>query len=362
MDAPPLPSLVIPAYRPAARLVPLVKELLADGYPRIVVVDDGSGPAHRAVFERVARLPRVEVLTHLVNLGKGCALKTGLNHLFARDPACAGAVTVDSDGQHLPADVRRVAAALVRHPEQLCLGSRSFDGAVPWKSRIGNTLSRWILWILSGQRLRDTQTGLRGIPRSFAASLLAVRSARYDFEQEMIVLAAREERALLQVPITTVYRDDNRGSHFDPLRDSLRVYWVFFRVLLRALRPTGVDYAVFAACFAGGLPLFASFAAGRAASRLPLLWWRRPPLRDAAVWLAYAIGGMLLTYAATRAWLDRGVLGVYAAKAAAEALLLLVLFGQRRIAGLLGQRNAVVWEEAEAAPAGREAPRARRPV
>ncbi|MGH0028192.1 MAG: glycosyltransferase family 2 protein, partial [Myxococcota bacterium] len=253
----PLPALVIPALRPAARLVPLVNRLLEDGYPRIVIVDDGSGSGHRPVFERLRRLPRVEVLTHMVNLGKGAALKTGLNHLFAEDPDLWGVVTVDSDGQHLPEDVRRVAAALAENPDRLVMGVRAFEGPVPWKSRIGNGLSRWILWILSGQRLGDTQTGLRGIPRDFVPVLLPIRASRYDFEQEMIVLASRHGVRLLQVPIQTLYRDDNQGSHFDPIADSLRVYLVFFLVLMRALRTTLLDFAVFAACFWLGAPLLA---------------------------------------------------------------------------------------------------------
>lgn len=350
------PAIVIPAYRPAARLVSLVRSLQADGYPRIAVVDDGSGPAHRAVFERLERLPGVDVIPHLVNRGKGEALKTGLNHLFARDPDLVGAVTVDSDGQHLPEDVRKVAAALIEHPDRLCLGSRSFDGAVPWKSRIGNSLSRLVLWILSGHLLRDTQTGLRGIPRELAATLLTIHASRYDFEQEMIIRASRQGRRLLQVPIQTVYRDDNRGSHFDPLWDSLRVYGVFFRVLLASLQTSLFDFAVFATATLFGASLLPSFLAGRALSSLPdLLTGRRRP--------AQVVGGaplallrMAIAFGITLALVERFQQNVYLAKLAAEALVLLVRFGWRRGRSIVRRDDDELWDAS--GPGGAATPRA----
>ena len=126
-----LPGIVIPAYQPEEGLLGLVEELLRDGYPFVVVVNDGSSAASRPVFERLAALPRVEVVTHFVNLGKGEALKTGLNHALVHHADLPGVVTVDADGQHLAADVRSVAQALARHPDHLCLGVRDFRGREP---------------------------------------------------------------------------------------------------------------------------------------------------------------------------------------------------------------------------------------
>ena len=72
-------AVVIPAYRPSAGLVDLVQQL-SSRLPTIVIVDDGSGPDFRDVFARAAAVPNVQLLRHAVNLGKGAALKTGIQH------------------------------------------------------------------------------------------------------------------------------------------------------------------------------------------------------------------------------------------------------------------------------------------
>jgi glycosyltransferase involved in cell wall biosynthesis len=93
-------AIVIPAYRPGATLVALVDSLLARGAGSIIVVDDGSGPAFASSFEGIAQRGRVHILHHAVNLGKGAALKTGLNYALAEVPGLLGVVTADADGQH----------------------------------------------------------------------------------------------------------------------------------------------------------------------------------------------------------------------------------------------------------------------
>src|SRR4029077_5003849 len=116
---------LIPAYRPSAGLIDLVRDLTARGIPAVLIVDDGSGPEFRGTFDRVADLPNVQVLRHAVNLGKGAALKTGIHHALGEFPELTGVVTADADGQHDPADIERVAAALMENPGTLVLGCRT---------------------------------------------------------------------------------------------------------------------------------------------------------------------------------------------------------------------------------------------
>src|ERR1017187_10088844 len=89
---------LIPAYQPSAGLVDLVRDLSGRGMPAILLVDDGSGPGYRAIFEAAAQFRGVEVLRHAINLGKGAALKTGINHALCAFPALTGIVTADADG------------------------------------------------------------------------------------------------------------------------------------------------------------------------------------------------------------------------------------------------------------------------
>ena len=236
---------LIPAYRPSAGLVDLVRDLSARGMPAILLVDDGSGPEFRDIFDQAAQFPGVQVLRHAVNLGKGAALKTGINHALCVFPGLIGIVTADADGQHHPEDIERVAASLREHPDALVLGSRTFDADVPLRSRFGNILTRKLMQTLIGGKLQDTQTGLRGIPAALAARLLRVDARGYEFELEMLIAARQSGVALVEVPIRTIYQPGNQSSHFNPLTDSMKIYFVLLRFSSVSLMAALLDNLIF---------------------------------------------------------------------------------------------------------------------
>jgi glycosyltransferase involved in cell wall biosynthesis len=241
------PVVVIPAYEPSPALPPLVRELLARGVERVVVVDDGSSPACAPLFDELRALPGVAVLRHARNMGKGRALKTAFNHLLVELPDCPGAVTADADGQHLAEDIVRVLHEARRRPQSLILGARGFREAdVPLRSRLGNRATLGVFRFFTGLGLKDTQTGLRAIPAAFLPRLLGVASEGYDFELEMLILAARSGLPIEEVPIATVYLDGNATSHFNPLLDSFKVYFVFLRFSALSLATAAIDYTIFA--------------------------------------------------------------------------------------------------------------------
>lgn len=257
-------SVVIPAYQPGNALPELVRALVARGFERIVVVDDGSNAASMKAFKD-AEAAGAQIVRHAVNLGKGAALRTGLNQAACTWPDAPGAVTADADGQHHPEDVEAVARRLQREPNALVLGVRGFTGNVPARSRIGNAITRWIVRLLIGQSLTDTQTGLRGIPLPLVAKLLRVPSYGYEFELDMLITARHNGFPVAQEPIRTVYEDGNKSSHFNPLFDSLRIYWVLFRFTLLAMATALIDNVVFwlAWTSTGNIP--AAQVAGRTA-------------------------------------------------------------------------------------------------
>src|SRR5450432_2932952 len=129
--------ILLPAYQPGRALVELVEALAKFGCHDTVVVNDGSSPEHSGVFEEVESLGAV-VLHHAVNLGKGAALKTGLNYVLLTWPDAPGTVTADADGQHAPEDIAAISRKLYEHPNALVLGVRRFDEDVPARSLIGN--------------------------------------------------------------------------------------------------------------------------------------------------------------------------------------------------------------------------------
>ena len=211
-------AILIPAYQPDAKLVGLVEALRAD-FPHVVVVDDGSTGCEEtfaAIRNHVEAL-----LMHSSNRGKGAALKTGFAWIREHLPAVAGVVTADADGQHVPEDIRRVAEATATRKGGIVLGVRTFEGPIPFRSRWGNGWARILFRLLTGLALRDTQSGLRGIPPDMLDRMLALRGDRYEYETRMLVDARRHALPPLQIPIKTVYLEGNRSSHFRPFRDTL---------------------------------------------------------------------------------------------------------------------------------------------
>ena len=156
---------IIPAYMPDKKLTELVKEVLQlDFLEQIVIVDDASGKEFKNIFLELAQLPGVTVLHHAVNQGTGGATKTALNHILYEYPNVVGAVTFDADGQHLSKDVKNVVEAFNFNQENLVLGVRNFhDGKIkiPLRSKLGNRITEMLFAVLTGIRLKDTQTGLR---------------------------------------------------------------------------------------------------------------------------------------------------------------------------------------------------------
>lgn len=259
---------VIPAYHPGETLPQLVAELSAGGILGIVVVDDGSGARFDEVFESCRRVPRVHVLRHAVNLGKGAALKTGFNHTLCTFPDCEGVVTADADGQHLAEDVLRVAQKLTERPDSMVLGVREFTSEVPFRNRFGNILTRHVVHLLIGRKISDTQTGLRGIPRSLLPRLLKIASNGYEFELDMLIAGKHQGCAVVEESVNTIYMDSNRTSHFNPLRDSMRIYFVLTRFGLLSFLTACVDNLVFFAFFAWSGSVIQAQVAGRSVAVL----------------------------------------------------------------------------------------------
>lgn len=231
-------------------------------FQALVVVDDGSGPEYREVFSALERMG-CRVLRHYVNLGKGMALRTGLNYAAVHCPNLAGIVTFDADGQHLPKDIEAVGAALLREAGALIMGVRRFSRDIPLRSYLGNKITRNALALLGGIRVSDTQTGLRGIPLLFVPELLRLFTVGYDFELDMLMHAKQMSIPIVEVPIETVYLDANAGSHFNPLLDSMKIYLVFLRFNISSLLSAAVDYLIFTFCILSGLNILPSIICGR---------------------------------------------------------------------------------------------------
>ncbi len=240
-----LPSVLIPAYKPDDKMLKLIEDLLELGFSRIMVVNDGSGPDYDACFAR-AEVLGCRIVRHAVNMGKGRALKTGLNEAMLCGFSEPGVITADADGQHLPGDIRRVAQAMAEDPNALVLGVRRFTGNVPLRNRMGNGITRGVFAMVNGNGVMDTQTGLRGLPGKHLPLMLALKGERYEYEMNMLLEARPNDVQMVQVPIDTVYIEGNKSSHYHPFIDSVRIYGLILRYILSSTMAGVVDYGVFA--------------------------------------------------------------------------------------------------------------------
>jgi len=324
---------LIPAFEPDLRLVGLV-HALRERRP-VVVVDDGSGPAFAGVFAQAAASGAI-VFAHDRNRGKGAALRTGFA-LIAAQFAGSDVVTADADGQHTPADIERVAARIA--DGRIVLGARAFTGTVPARSRIGNAATRAVFAWVSGRHIRDTQTGLRGLPASALGWLQSVRGDRFDYEFRMLLQARSAGLELVEEPIATVYADGNASSHFRPVRDSLRISAPVARFALSALSALLIDTTallvlqpvlgslLLAVIAARILSASVNFAVNR---RLVFRRGRDVPVRTAALgYLSLATLLLAANYGVITVLVDVGT-PLVAAKLATEATMFLVSFGVQR--------------------------------
>ena len=233
-------TILIPAYNPDGNLLALLAQL-KERFPRIVLVDDGSVTG-RDIFPQAEKYVE-KILVHERNRGKGAALKTGFEYLGDSTDV----ITADADGQHTPEDIAKVAEALRTHRGGLVLGVRSFSGKVPLRSLFGNLWTRWFFFLMTGLLIRDTQTGLRGIPAELVPRVMGIPGSRYEYEMGMLADAKNHPSRPYQIPISTVYINSNASSHFKPLLDTVRIYRSLFQFCISSVLAFLIDNGVFAA-------------------------------------------------------------------------------------------------------------------
>ena len=226
------PCVLVPVYDNATTVATVVREAKALGYD-VLVVDDGSrdGSGERGAEAGGA------LVRHEVNRGKGAALRTGFREALAR--GFTHAVSIDADGQHFAADVPALLESARAFPDALVVGARDFSTQihVQSKSSFGRRFSNFWVWFETGVRVDDSQCGLRVYPLAHVVRLPLTRE-RFDLEVEVIVRAAWAGLPVLSVPVRVHYPPPHeRISHFDVLRDNVRISLLNCRLVARRFTP-----------------------------------------------------------------------------------------------------------------------------
>ncbi len=233
---------VIPAYEPEAVIIRLAKKLCENGYT-VIVVDDGSGERFQEIFGIVSEY--ATVLTHETNKGKGCALKTALQYIKDSNMPHGIIVTLDADGQHTIEDTVMITEEAAKHPDSLTIGGRKFEGKVPLRSRFGNSMTRLVYTIFTGIKVHDTQTGLRAFGCGLIPFMLDCSGERYEYEMNVLLECSRNHIKIYEKKITTIYQNNNSGSHFNAFRDSFRIYSIILKFAASSFVGFLVDYLAY---------------------------------------------------------------------------------------------------------------------
>ncbi len=235
-------QIVIPAYQPDNRVLKLIDEIKSNSDYGIILVNDGSDPACIPVFEG-ARRAGCTVLTHEINQGKGAALKTAFRYLLEAESK-EGFICADCDGQHTWKDIKKVAEAVLLTPRSIILGCRKFVGKVPFKSMFGNKITRAVFTLITGNKISDTQTGLRGFSAPMLPWLVQLKGNRYEYEMNQLLEAKKAGYGFNCIPIETIYENNNEGSHFNPVKDSIRIYLPILKFSLSSLTCAVLDFGL----------------------------------------------------------------------------------------------------------------------
>jgi membrane-associated phospholipid phosphatase/predicted MFS family arabinose efflux permease len=217
--AAPLPPIrrltaVIPVYR-SDRVGAVTAETLRH-VDEVVLVDDAAPAPIAAVVADAARDPRVRVLHMGRNRGKGTAVAAGIAAALEQDPDAV--IVLDSDGQH-PADLIPDFVAAAERAE-VVIGDRPRAAAMPALRRLANATSSLALSLAVGQRLRDTQNGMR-LFRAGALRAVPPPDGRYEAETRHLKGLVRSGRRVTWVPMAAIY--DGEPSSFRAVADTLRV-------------------------------------------------------------------------------------------------------------------------------------------
>jgi len=235
---------VIPAFNPGEVVTEVVNKTLPH-VDHIILVNDGCDDENSAILDQLNESSNhITLINHPKNFGKGFAIQSGLSHALKQGYEYV--IMLDSDGQHDPAEIQLFKDKIAATNSPFIIGTRSQIGKMPLKSKIGNISMAWAFRLITGKKLTDTQSGYRALSKPFIQKFLAqCKPGRYETEMKMLFLAAKEGKTIEQVPISTIYIDDNRNSKFKPVQDSVRVLSSFLLFAGVGILSFLLDYGLF---------------------------------------------------------------------------------------------------------------------
>ncbi len=206
---------VIPAYNEGKNIRNIIKKT-KKYVDKVIVIDDGSKDNTSEIAEKSGAI----VLKHIINLGKGAALKTGCDYAAKNAKFI---IVLDADAQHSPEDLPRFIEKLSKY--DIVFGYRKLSSKMPLILRFGNWFISNVVGILYNLRLNDTQSGFRAFSRE-AYRKIRWNASDYSMESEMISKVGKQRLKYVQIPIQTIYSDKYKGTTvIDGIKIVLNMVW-----------------------------------------------------------------------------------------------------------------------------------------
>jgi glycosyltransferase involved in cell wall biosynthesis len=217
-------SVVIPVYNEATTIGRVIERVINCGFDvEVIVVDDGSTDGTREYLQHFLH-PRVRILYHEVNRGKGAALRSGFA-AATRPYVCVQ----DADLEYDPADFAAMLPPLLDGRADMVYGSRFLGGphrVLFFWHYIGNRLLTLFSDMITNINLTDMETGQKAFVREKLAAL-QLSADRFTFEPEITAKAARAGWRIYEVPISYSGRTYEEGKKIG-WRDALSALWAIF--------------------------------------------------------------------------------------------------------------------------------------
>ncbi len=196
---------IVPCYNESCIISTTITALLQQGY-KVIVVDDGSNNNCREHFNTMP----VYYLHHVINLGQGAAIQTGID--FALQKEATYLVTFDADGQHDVKDIRRMIDKLEEENLEFVFGSRFLEGAQTNVDKTRRALlqfSRFTNFFISGALLSDSNNGLR-VFTSAAARQIRIKENRRTHSSDLIYQVVKKKIKFGEAPVSVRYSEYSR--------------------------------------------------------------------------------------------------------------------------------------------------------